>query len=399
MIHVSIEFMKVALNITREPLAGITSTNLNLLDSLHGSNTFFTGIELNSFRRFKSPIVYRHLSPDWFDHNIISISDFSIGVVVKKSRTLKDVEKQFTEIIEHVRSILQREKPDVLLVNGTYYIPWILSIAAQKEKIPIVLWYAGILSREVATMTPHYRKIFYQMERSIIKRADKIIFPSSICKETVLKEVSRLPVVKKGQVIPNPISPLFTRASKIELSVERRIAFVGRFTAIKNIEAFFAIHKLLLKQGWKHEATIVSDISKKNISKIPKSVKIIPSMSNDELKTFYATQGLIISPSTFETFGNVPIEAVSIGIPVLVSNTMGCADILSESGLEKMVIDFTDIKNVAQSVIELCGQHVLPRQINNVRKRVDIKYVASEITAVLRESANIVKKNNRRFRK
>lgn len=375
--------MKIALNITREPLAGITSTTLSFLDYLHGHNTSFAGIELNAYRTFKSPIVYRHLSPDWFSHHIVSTCDFPINRIIKKSRSLKEVEKNFRPIIDTVKEFIRKEQPDVFLIQGTYYVPWIISIAAREAGIPIVLWYAGVLSKEVEHMTPHFRKMFREMERSIVRRAEQIIFPSKACKEVVRNNVSKTRAVQDGNIIPNPIAPIFTRRTKIELPVQNRIAFVGRYTPIKNVQEFCQIHKKLLKQGWEHSATLVSDIHPRELKKIPKSIEVIPSMSVNELSTFYSSQGLIISPSHFETFGNVPIEAACEGIPVLVSQHMGCAEVLKASGLGKMVIDFDDKDSVVDRVRELCGQHILPRQINNLKKRVDTKYVANEIMALL----------------
>lgn len=377
--------MKIAINITREPLAGITNTNLSLLNHLHGSDISFTGIELNSFRRFKSPIVYRHLSPEWFNHHIISICDFQLNKLVKRSDTLSDLKKQFRPVITTVREILRNEKPDVVLLNGTYYIPWIISIAAREENIPVVLWYAGVLTKEVEHMTPHFRKIFRSMERSIIASADRIIFPSKVCKNAVCSTVACPETVRKGVVIPNPIAPMFTRSPIIEQSVQNRIAFVGRYSPVKNGDEFFNLHKKLLKQGWKHTAVMVSEFGKKKPKKLPPALEVLPSMSAEELKTFYATQGLIISPSHFETFGNVPIEAACIGIPVLVNTTMGCSEVLINSGLERMVVDFTDTQEVLSRIKELCGQHILPRQINNIRKTVDTRYIAQKIVAVLKK--------------
>lgn len=389
--YVIVILVKVAINITREPLAGITTTNLSLLNNLHGSNISFVGVELNIDRSFLAPVVYRHLSPEWFDHHIISLCDFNLNKIVKKSKSLKEVKKNFKPIIDVVRKILKKESPDVVLVNGTYYLPWIIAQAAKAEKIPVVLWYAGVLSREVVEMTPKFRKIFMDMEKSIITMSSRIFFPSNICRDVVYREVSKSSSVKNGDIISNPIAPIFTRSQKIEQSVQNRIAFVGRNAPIKNLDEFCSIHKKLLKIGWKHEATIVSDISKKYLKKIPKTIKIIPSMSPKDIKVFCATQGLIISPSHFETFGNVPIEAACIGIPVLVNKTMGCSDVLIESGLERMVIDFEDKDTVLERVIELCGESVLPRQINNLRKRVDTEYVANKMISVIQKVAGFSK--------
>jgi len=377
--------MKVAINITREPLGGITSVNLNLFNYLHGSNISFLGIELNAFRKCKSPIVYRHLSPEWFDHQIISICDFSINEIVKKSNSLKDVERKFQPIIKIVREIIKKEKPDVFLINGTYFIPWIISIAARKEGIPVVLWYAGVLVKETAHFRKKEREIFLKMERDIIKNSSKIIFPSKICKDVVLDEVLNYKKAQEGVIIPNPISPLFTKEKKQKNAIKNKIAFIGRYAPIKNLEAFISLHLLLNKRGWKHEATIINGKEHKAIKNMPKDIKIIPMMANDKMKSFYKKQGLIISPSHFETFGNVPVETVCVGVPVLINENMGCSEVFSQAGLEEMIISFDNLEAVADRVISLCGKTVDSSKLNALKNLINCETVSKKIVKILKE--------------
>ncbi|HNY36138.1 MAG TPA: glycosyltransferase [Candidatus Pacearchaeota archaeon] len=377
--------MKVAINITREPLGGITSVNLNLLNYLHGSNISFLGIELNAFRKFKSPKVYRHLSPNWFDHQIISICDFSINEITKNANSLKDVEEKFKSIIEIVRDILRKEKPDIFLINGTYYIPWILSIAARKEGIPIILWYAGVLAKETAHFKQNQRNIFLEMEKNIIKNSSSIIFPSQICKDLVLNEISNFKKVKDGCVIPNPISPVFTKEKKQSKSRTNKIVFIGRDAPIKNIEAFISLHLLLKRKGWKHEATIVNGKEYKAIKNMPSDIKIVPMMSNGEMSSFYQKQGLVISPSHFETFGNVPVETACTGTPVLVNKNMGCSEVFYRAGLEEMVVDFDDLELVANKTINFCGKKLESSKVKNLKNLVDCENVSQKIIKILKD--------------
>ena len=377
--------MKVAINITREPLGGITSVNLNLLNYLHGSNISFLGIELNAFRKFKSPVAYRHLSPNWFDHQIISICDFLINEITKNSDSLKDVEKKFKPIIEIVRDILRKEKPDIFLINGTYYVPWILSIAARKEGIPVILWYAGVLAKEISHFEKKQRDIFLEMEKNIIKNSSTIIFPSQICKDTILKEILNSKKVKEGYVIPNPISPIFTKEKKQNKALINKIAFIGRNTPIKNIEAFISLHSLLKKRGWKHEATIVNGKEHKAIKNMPNDIKIIPMMLNREMNSFYQKQGLVISPSHFETFGNVPVETACTGTPVLVNKNMGCSEVFCQAGLEEMVVNFDDLELVANKTIDFCGKKIELPRVKNLKELVDCENISKKIIKILKD--------------
>lgn len=375
--------MRIAMNVTREFLGGITTSNVNLLNFLNGKGRGVIGIELNARRHIRGATAFWHLAPDWFEQHVINIHDMQIMDNVRKSKNLKDLEKRYRPIIDMIKNIMDREMPDVVLLNGTYFMPWIVSIAAHELQIPIVLRYAGVLSRETAHMKPKPKKIFLEMEKSFHKKVYSYIFPSNLVKDVVEKEVYGTKV-KRYFVIPNPVN-IPTDFSAPRRSVERRIAAVGRWDYIKNFNAYFEIHKILKKQKWNHVATFVTRAEK--INGIPRSINRLAPMTPQGLWRFYTTQGLIISPSRFETFGNVPMEAAWLSIPVLVSDQMGCAEILKIAGLEKMVMPFDDLKAVAERAKELCGQYILPKQLNNLRSQLDPQTINEQIYGVLREAA------------
>lgn len=376
--------LKIAINLTREHVGGITSSNLNLINHLYGLDYEFVGLELNSRMYMKGPALFRSFAPEVFDHNIINIHHLPVIDIMKKAKNIDDIETAYHEPIKIVRNILRESKPDVVLLSGTYYIPWLISMAAKQEKIPIVLWYSGVLSRETENQPDHMKALFSLMEKSIVARATQIIFPSRLCREVVEKEVTKRKI-KNSFIIPNPIANIFTDPSAVEYSIERKIAAVGRYTKIKNFDSFFALHKELLHRGWRHNACFVTnpDAPLKNI---PKTIEILPPMTPEGLKKFYVSQGLIVCPSTFETFGNVPMEAACLGVPVLVSDKMGCAEILEKVGLENMVMPFEDVGKVADRVQQLCGQSILPKQLNALRRTLDNRLISEEINAVLKSA-------------
>lgn len=373
--------MKILTNVTREYLGGITTTNHSLLSLLVETKNEVIGLELNARRSMKGPIVFRDLDPERFDHNIINIQDLPLKAVMKTAKNLNDIKKYFRPIISEIKTLMKESAPDIVLINGTYYIPWLVAVAAHELKIPIVLRYHGVYSKETTHFSEKTNRKLSSMERTFHRMAGTIIFPSSLCRQTVEKEVF---MKKSGKsfVIPNPVY-----APKVKCSnpTQRKIAVVGRWAPIKNFETFFKIHRELAKQNWKHAATLVS--AKKKNARVPASITLLSPMRYEGICSFYKSQGLIISPSHFETFGNVPMEAACLGIPVLVSDKMGCAEILIEAGLSNMVIDFSDIKAAANRVKELCGQEILPKQLNNLRKALYPKMINEEILSVLEEAA------------
>jgi len=379
--------MKIAINLTREYIGGITSSNINLINHLYGQDYDLLGIELNARMYMKGPVIFRNFAPEVFDHHIINIHDLPILDVVKRGRTLKDVERKYKEPIRIIRDILKKEKPDVALLSGSHYSPWLMSIAAQREKIPIVLWYSGVLSRETGHYLKKVRSIFQAVEKSLIARASWIVFPSKLCRDLVETTVIKKKI-KKSCIIPNPIANIFTDPCAVEYSNERKIAAVGRYSKIKNFDRFFELHRKLLERGWSHKASFVTNPDS-NFNNMPKTIEILPPTNWEGLKKFYISQGLIICPSEFETFGNVPMEAACLGIPVLVSNTMGCAEILKKVGLGNMVISFDNIEEVADRVQQLCGQSIEPKQLNALKRVLDYRSVSESIRTVLQDACKI----------
>lgn len=378
--------MKIAVNLTRERLGGITASTINLMGYLTNLDYKFVGVELNSREYMRGSTIFRPFPPEVFDHHIINTHHLSVYKIVNRSKTLKEIERAYRGSIRILRQVLRQTKPDVVLLSGTYYIPWLISIAAYAEKIPIVLRYAGIYSLETKYMTPSRRKLYASMEQSIVRRASHIIFPSRLCRDMVLTEVVGRPI-KNSYIIPNSVAPIFTDPGAYEQSLERRIALVARYDRVKNFPAFFALHRELLKRKWEHTASLITKAGTK-IKYIPKTVDMLPPMTREGLKKFYLTQGLVISPSTFETFGNVPMEAACLGIPVLVSETMGCAEILKKVGLGNMITSFEDISNVADQAQALCGQYILPKQMNALKKILDHRFIGEEIAAVLHDAVS-----------
>ena len=49
-------------------------------------------------------------------------------------------------------------------------------------------------------------------------------------------------------------------------------------------------------------------------------------------------------------------------------------------------MSFDDPKKVAERVKRLCGQQILPKQINNLRKILNPKVINAEIMSILRDA-------------
>lgn len=378
--------MKIATNVARDCFGGITTSNLALFDALNHEKDLVVGIELTTRRAFDGASLFWKYPPHFFHHRIVNCFDLMSPYLVQKKDTYGSVKRRWKPVIDHIASTLKREAPEVLLLNGTFFAPWAVALAAKKVGVSVVLRYAGVLQRETTHYPDHIRKIFLRMEREIVSLSSQIVFPSDLCRQVVQKEIvrGRLP---EWSIIPNPVS-LPSPAPRRPRGKSRDIAVVGRWVPIKNFEAFVDVHKALNKSAWEHRAFIVTTSTK--LKGIPRSIQRIPPMGHAELFRFYASLGLLMMPSHFETFGNVAAEALACGTPVLVSKNTGFAEILIKAGLENMVTDFSDIAAATEKVKLMCGKKVPAEKLATVLHLLDKDINRDHLLAILREAAKDV---------
>ncbi|OGL73052.1 hypothetical protein A3F28_03015 [Candidatus Uhrbacteria bacterium RIFCSPHIGHO2_12_FULL_57_11] len=351
--------MKIATNVHRDAFGGITISNLALFNWLEEKHDVIVGIEVLISRHILGAVIFRHYDPSFFHHHMINAIDIVPQKPWERAWGMASARNRWRVLIETTKRILLQEAPDVVLLNGTYYAPWILAVAAHELGIPTVLRYAGVLKREVTGMGYFARHQLLNYERWQASTADAIIFPSSLCRKVVEEEILGAPA-KHGVVIPNPVdagTPILRRRDGRYV-----IAAVGRWSRVKNFQAFIALHEELLADRWLHRAVVVTSYHDKKFP-IPETIVRRDPMSHDDLQKFFRTINLLVVPSHFETFCNVAAEAVILGTPVLISENVGFSEILRKAGLGRMVIaNFDDPVKVAGAVKRLALTHILKKE-------------------------------------
>lgn len=371
--------MKIATNINRDAFGGITISNLALFDWLEHKDDTIVGIEYTNARHLLGAGIFSHYPASFFSHHIINAIDIFNRF---PWTTTPNIKKEWRILIETTKNVLKKAAPDIILVNGTYYSPWILAQAAHELGIPMVLRYAGVLKREVENKNFFIRRRLLAHERWIAQNANAIIFPSTLCRRVVEKEILNQPA-KNAVVIPNPVQSSGTIRTKKEKRGRYAIVAIGRWTPIKNFEAFIALHQELLKEHWPHRAIMVTSYWDKRFG-ISETIERKDPMTQDELREFYRTVDLLVVPSHFETFCNVAAEALVHGSSILISENVGFAEVLQRAGLGRMVIkSFDDPAVVAAAVKRLAKIPLTKKERDAVARIVSPRIVHEKIINVI----------------
>jgi len=347
--------MKILTNIRSSKVSGISQvldSFLSFVENRKKKNTKIVGVDVSTGRFSRTKTSEGRFSL------ISSALDIpQIGKAISESQNLDDLKRIYKDAIEQYKIAIKEEKPDIVLVNGTYYLPWCLYLASREIGVKTVLHYHGSISKETEHWQEKPRKLFNEMEKSFDAKDLFYIFPSELTKQVVENEVFGHSI-EKCSILPNAV-PLHFFEQKVN-RCKKNIGIICRWTKIKNIEFFNKLAKYNQKKGSQLTINVITDLKKNALPRqaLGGMVKFRRPVESNQMGRFYSKMGMVLSPSFFETYGNVPQEAIASGIPALVSSNMGVAEIFKQLGLADFITDFASMPSAYERIKDVSGQSV-----------------------------------------
>ena len=225
--------MKILTNVRNSKVCGISQTLnsfLNFIGNRKKDKTRIVGVDVSSGHGGRAKTQDGRFSL------IFSALEMpQIGRAVLESQNLEDLKRAYRGAIEQYKLAIKEEKPDVVLINGPYYLPWCLYLASQEVGASAVLHYHGSISKETEHWQEKPRKIFAEMERSFDSKDLFYIFPSELTKQVVENEIFGH-AVKKSSILPNAV-PLHFFEQKAN-RCKKNIGIICRWAKVKNTDFF-----------------------------------------------------------------------------------------------------------------------------------------------------------------
>lgn len=201
---------------------------------------------------------------------------------------------------------------------------------------------------ESSILETNTRGAVWLLKKLVIKRMG-FAYPSGILQKKILDKAgfNGQTYITHGVGISNFTAP--TRSShvfSIEESHSLTFIYVGRLAQEKNLEMLIGVftklsHKLIIvgegPDGERLKANASGNICFKGY------------VNNRELAILYHTSDCFILPSSSEPWGLVVEEALTMGLPVIVSNKVGCKDDLinSDNGI---VFDVDNVNSLNDAI-------------------------------------------------
>jgi glycosyltransferase involved in cell wall biosynthesis len=149
-----------------------------------------------------------------------------------------------------------------------------------------------------------------------------------------------------------------------------RLLYVGRISKEKNLDVLANAYRRLKGEGLPIELLLVGHgpYSEALAENLPDAI-FTGYLRGKDLAAAYASADVFAFPSTTDTFGNVIIEAQASGVPVVVSDSGGPKELVSnENGI---VTKSHDVEDFTRAIRELVVNSELRRKMgNNARESV-----------------------------
>ncbi len=192
----------------------------------------------------------------------------------------------------------------------------------------------------------------YDIERSGMEHADRVITVSNLTRQIVLERYGIDP--DKVFTVHNAVEPSDRPDLQVEKHLrEKIVTFLGRITYQKGPDYFIeAAHKVLKRDpNVRFVMAGSGDLFNKMVRRVAQlriSTKFhfTGFLVGAEVDKMFAMSDVYVMPSVSEPFGISPLEAMRSNVPVVISKQSGVSEILKHA----LKVDFWDIDALADAI-------------------------------------------------
>jgi phosphatidylinositol alpha 1,6-mannosyltransferase len=284
-----------------------------------------------------------------------------------------------------VERALERFQPDLIHITGPSQCGILGMIEARHFNVPLVAsWhtnlheYAGRRLESILPWLPsHWRERIGQSAEALsleillkfYARADLLLAPNQEL-ISLLANGTGLPTRPMYRGIDHD---LFSPGRRTRSDDTFVIGYVGRLSAEKNIRVLPELETALRERGLRnYRFLIVGHGDERDFLQTHlQSVEFTGVLHGEELARAYANMDAFVFPSTTDTFGNVVLEAMSSGVPAIVSDSGGPKFLVRSSETGYTV---SNLGEFAEAIMRLYADHALLSRMRKAARDAAYQY-------------------------
>jgi len=263
------------------------------------------------------------------------------------------------EVLTYGIRLLQKIKEEKIKVDIIHAHDWLGSVAGAflKDNLnkPFIV---HVHATEIERTGNNPNPLVYHLEKECFTKADLIISVSHLTKKIISEfyEIPSSKIISLPNGIDLEIPPNRTPHFILELKKQgyKIVLFVGRLVLQKGPDYFVKTLKYVSKFIPKVKYVIVG-----TGDMFPSLIKIAYEdgvldkiifagfLRDEDLWGIYKYSDVLVAPSVFEPFGLVPLEAIKLNVPVIISKTTGLGEYLDNC----LKVDFWDVQQISNFIV------------------------------------------------
>lgn len=296
--------------------------------------------------------------------------------------------------ISDIRKDIKSLRPDIIHIHGTR-AGFLGRIAAIGFNLPV------IYTEHLWTKQYHLQSRILNFLHYATNWGLDIFTTLNIAVSEAVKDflvTSRISHLDKVKVIYNGIDPSTHQAHIFRHESEFLFATVGTLNQQKGIQFLIRALPQIIKEFPGVQLEIIGDgpykrilqneVKKHKLKAYVKFTGFVPDVSK------YLTRfDLYVQPSLSESFGLAIVQAMSVGLPIIATNTGGIPEVVTE-GKSGFLVEPADEKSLAGAILELLRHPSLAKKMGEMAKReADMKFNIKDMVNDLEKTYESVSKN------
>jgi glycosyltransferase involved in cell wall biosynthesis len=268
-----------------------------------------------------------------------------------------------------VKAELQKFQPDIIHVATPFNIGLCGLHFAKKLNIPVVGSYHTDFDKYLEYYDLQFlTKFLWAYMRWFHRPLRKIFVPSLDTQEHLKKHgFTNTSIWPRGVDcnLFHPETPSSSIKEKFHIKEKYIISFVGRLAPEKDVLLLPAIEAALPQHIREHTHwLIVGDgpLKQDLMKQAPSNMTFAGFRSGSELTEIYAASDLFVFPSATETFGNVVLESLACGTPVIGADAGGVRTII-ENGVTGILCPEKNIEAFSKAIASLLYDSSLRKEM------------------------------------
>ncbi|MGY2735708.1 glycosyltransferase family 4 protein [Sphingomonas sp. UYP23] len=208
--------------------------------------------------------------------------------------------------------------------------------------------------------------IMIRAQARFYSRVDEVLAPSQMMGEILQDWGVPTPVTRWSRGVNherfNPARrDLAWRRSLGIADDEIAVGFLGRLVKEKGLDVFAQALRVLDQRGVKYRTFVVGEGPARDwfAQQAPNAV-FAGYLTGDDLGRAVASMDVFFNPSLTETFGNVTLEAMAAGVPVVAARASGAVGLIAD-GVTGLIVPPTDIEGYADALQRFCQDDAFRR--------------------------------------